>query len=187
MRKYILLIVFVLCFATVLLAAQSLTWTLALQKGDEDISFSRVVTMANGESFSLAIQADRACYAYLIYTDPQGKMEIILNQRLTAGGVWREDYELTEPSGREIIHVVMSLAEQAGLQKAIDALNKQNDARTARDLSNAVAGVRRAASQFNEIPEKPVGMGGAIRGGEITGGTEFSGAEVYVKTIVINH
>jgi len=186
MRKFFGVIVFFICSITALFAQQNLTWSMALQKGSESVAFSRPVAMTNGDSFSLSIQANQACFAYLIYIDPQGQMDIILNQRLAANEIWRDTYELLQPSGRETIHVVMSLTEQPELQDAINSLNN-NDARTARDLNNAVAGTRRSASQFSENPEKPVGMGGAVRGNEITGGTEFSGAGIYVKTIVIDH
>jgi len=187
MRKILWLTALLLCSLTALFAQQNLTWSMALHKGNESVSFSRPVAMKNGDSFSLSIQASQACYAYIVYTDPQGQMDIIFNKRLAANEVWRETYELTPPSGRETIQIVISLTEQKDLQSAISAFGKQSDARTTKDLNDAVAGARRSASQFSENPEKPVGMGGAVRGSEITGGTEFSGASVYVKTIVITH
>jgi len=186
MRKFFCLTIFLMC-SMGLFAQQNLTWSMALHKGNESIPFSRPVAMTNGDSFDLTIQADQACYAYVVYIDTQGQMDIILNTRLAANKIWRESYELVQPSGRETIIVVMSLTEQPELKNAINSFNNQNNTRTARDLNNAIAGTRRSASQFNENPEKPVGMGGAVRGSEITGGTEFSGAGIYVKTIVINH
>ena len=186
MRK-IFLITALFCCSTVLFAQQNLTWSLALVKDSEGIPFSRPVEMAAGDSFSIVVQTRQACYAYVIIQDSERNMMVLLNKRLNANESWQTgSIKLTPPSGSETFHVVMSLTELADLQSAIDAFKKQSDTRTGRDLNNAVMGVRRSVSQFNESPEKPVGMGGAFRGRD-PGGTEFSGVGTYVKTIVINH
>ena len=187
MRKILCITTFLLCCSIALFAQQSLTWSLALVKNSEGIPFSRPVVMKDGESFSIAIQSRQACYAYVIIQDSERQLTVVLNKRLSANESWQTPpLMLTPPSGSETFHIILSLTEQKELQNAIDTFNKENDSRTQRDLSNAIMAVRRSVSQFNENPEKPVGMGGAFRGRE-PGGTEFSGVGTYVKTIVINH
>ena len=187
MRKILWIAVFLVCCSAALFAQQNLTWSLALIKDNEGVAFSRPVAMKDGESFSIIIHSKQACYAYVIIQDSEKQMMVLLNKRLAANESWQTgSIKLTPPSGSETFHVIMSLTEQPELQEAISAYNKQNDARTTRDLNTALMGVRRSASQFNENPEKPVGMGGAFRGRD-PGGTEFSGVGTYVKTIVISH
>ena len=176
-----------------LYAQQNLSWSMALVKENVDIPFLKPVEMKDGERFSIIIRNNQECYAYIILYDSEKQMMVLLDRRLKANEKWQTStMKLTPPSGTETFYVVMSLKEQKDLKKAIDAFNKESDARTIRNLNTAVMEVRRVASQFKENPEKPLNLGGSSRGiesniMEFSGGTEFSGAECYVKTIVINH
>ena len=187
MRKIFLITVICLFFGTALFAEEKLTWSLALIKDNEGISFSRPIAMQEGDTFSLFIHANQACNAYVVAQDSERQLIVLLNRRFMPNGSFQTgSIELTPPAGTETFHIVMSLEELPDLQNAINAFDKQKDTRTTRDLNNAIAAARRSASQFKENPEKPVGMGGAFRGTEHDG-TEFSGAGIYAKTIVINH
>ena len=187
MRK-ILWITAVLVFCTgALFAQQNLTWSLSLVRENEGVGFSRPVAMKDGESFSIIIQTNQACYVYLIIQDSERNLSVLLSKRSSANETLQTPlFTLTPPGGSETFYVVISATEQKDLQAAIDAYKKQSDTRTARDLNNAIMEVRRSTSQFKENPEKPVGMGGAFRG-RAPAGTEYSGAGAYVKTIVITH
>ena len=186
MRKLLWITVFCL-FGAVLFAQQNLSWTMAVIRGSQGVSFSQPVEMRTGESFNIIIRARQDCFIYLVAQDSERQMIVIANRRLRAG----EDFQtgfigLTPPSGSEQIYVIVSRTEQTGLQDAITAFIRQNNARTGRDLFNAVMEIRRSLSAFNEEPERPVTMAGAFRGTNISA-TEYSGAPVYVKSIIINH
>ena len=192
MKKIVILFLF-LSVVSGLFAQQKLDWSMALVKENIDIPFSKPVEMKDGERFSIIIRNDQECYAYIILVDSEKQMMVLLDRRLKADEQWQTSpMKLTPPSGTETFYVVMSLLEQKDLKKAIDVFNKENNTRTVRNLNTAVMDVRREASRFKENPEKPLNLGGSSRGiesniMEFSGGTEFSGAEVYVKTIVINH
>jgi hypothetical protein len=187
MRRGFFIAVLFLLLGTTLFAQEKLTWSLALIKDNEGIPFSRPIAMQDGDTFSLFIQANQACNAYIIAQDSERQMIVLLDKRLAADGSHQTNsIKLIPPAGTEIFHIVMSLEELPKLENAIKAFTRQNNTRTYRDLNNAIAAARRSASQFKENPEKPVGMGGVFRGAAHSG-TEFSGAGIYVKTIVINH
>ena len=187
MRKTLWITAFLLFFSTALFAQQNVTWSLALLKNGEGIPFSRPVAMIDGDSFSIVLQTRQACYAYVVVQDSERQLIVLLNKRLTPNETWQTPVlMLTPPTGAETFHVIISQTEQTELKTAIDAYNRQNDTRTSRDLNSAIMGIRRAISALKENPEKPVGMGGAFRGRD-PGGTEFSGVDTYVKTIIINH
>ncbi|MDR0323460.1 MAG: hypothetical protein LBI12_03310 [Treponema sp.] len=172
-------------FSSSLWAQQNLVWSMALVKNNESISFSRRVEMTNNDRFDIIIRTNQSCYAYIIIQDDE-RMEII-NRQLDTNETWTiGPVIITPPSGSETFHVVISLNEQIELKNAINAYNNRQNTRTTRALNNAVARARREASLLSENPEKPIGMGGVFRGKEING-TEFSGSNIYVKTVVIHH
>ncbi|MDR2662039.1 MAG: DUF4384 domain-containing protein [Treponema sp.] len=187
MGKRLLFVLAVSLFLVPLSAQQDLAWSLALIKGGRGLDFSRPVEMEEGDVFSLAIVPRQDCYAYIVIQESDRVMSVILDRGLQA----EEEYStgsirLTPPSGSETFYIVISRTEQKNLRAAIDAYVKQNNSRTSRGLTTAVMEIRRSVSRLKENPEKPVAMGGAFRGTG-TNGTEYSGAGVYVKTIIINH
>ena len=187
MRKILFILTMSMFFAIPVFSQQNLTWSMALIKGNSTLSFLQPVEMKDGESFNITIRPVQKCYAYIIVQDSEKQMMVFLDRSLAAGETWQtKPITLTLPAGTETFYVVMSLSEQKDLKRAIDNFNKENNSRTSRNLNTAVLEVRRSTSQFKENPEKPVNMGGAFRGTESVG-TEFTGAETYVKTIVINH
>jgi hypothetical protein len=187
MGKRLLFVFAVSLFLVPLFAQQDFAWSLGLIQDGRGLDFSRPVEMENGDVFSLEIVSQENCYAYIIIQESDRTMGVVLDRRLRAG----EEYStgsirLTPPSGSETFYIITSRTEQKNLRAAINAHGKQNTSRTARDLTTAVMEIRRGVSRLKENPEKPVAMGGAFRGTE-TNGTEYSGAGVYVKTVIINH
>ena len=187
MKKALWISVFFLCIGLNLFSQQNVTWSLSLLKGSDGIPFSRPVLMKDGDSFCIIVQPRQACYAYVVAQDSERQLIVLYNGRLAANETWQTPIILlTPPGGAETFHIVISQTEQSELKNAIETYQRQPGARTAQGLNTAIAGVRRDTSAFKENPERAVGMGGAFRGRD-PGGTEYSGAGAYVKTIVINH
>ena len=95
---------------------------------------------------------------------------------------------LTPPGGQEIFYVVMSDTPRKALDDSLGALSVRGESRTAMDdVINEVLRIRREISQVREHPEMPVSMGGSFRGEEWESAFRYSGAECYVKSIIIRH
>ena len=170
-------------------AQENLTWSLALVQNGQELSFSRPVTMKDGEKFNIKINTQQDCYAYVLMEDSQKQLFILNSRYMRANANYDTgELRLLPPGGAETFFVVMSSVEQKALQEAINAYNKNKSELAAGDLNNAIRAVRREASRFRENPSVPRSMGGAIRGEDPQEtGIEYSGTPVYVKTIVINH
>ena len=170
-----------------------LSWSLALQsvKTGDLVSFSAPVQSMTGEQFRLVINANAACYAYVIYESPDGSdVAVLYSGALKSGEPWYSDVlELALPRGSESFYVIASKDEQKTLDQRVSAFAANPGSTQRRALMNEVFRIRSDASKFREAPEKPVLMGGASRGSgsDKNQGVEYSGVDTYVKTISIEH
>ena len=162
-------------------------WTLALSS-NAATNLSQPIKMETGDDFTLYIRSETPSYCYIILEDSQRKVQVIKANRLAAREPFTLTITLTPPSGSETFYVVMSQIELRDLRTRIIAHERNTSPRNARDLTTAVLTLRRDVSVLRENPERPVFMGGAFRGADDSfNGTEFSGANLYVKTIIIEH
>jgi hypothetical protein len=186
------LAVLLVLFFVLPLAAQerNLSWSMALiNSSRQGVSFTQPVSMRNGEIFSLNISGKAPCYVYVIAQDSKRKMSVLRAGRARAEeAITIGPMQLTPPGGDETLYVVVSLSEQTRLQEVVNAYKKSENSRNSRNLLNSIMEIRRSISRLRENPEKPVYMGGAFRGPDgQTQATEYSGLDVYVKTVIIKH
>jgi hypothetical protein len=170
---------------------KNFTWSLAMSSAQEAVSFTRPVSMKTGDIFTIYLQSETSCFAYVLAQDSENKIVVLHSGSLNAGEeLLLGPMQITPPGGSETFYVVMSLEEQKQLKNTINAFNRNNtNSRASRNVLNAVMDLRRAVSRLREEPEKPVYMGGAFRGSGTPGieGVSYSGLGTYVKTIIINH
>lgn len=193
-RSALLPLVF-LCLFTGFASGQqnrTVTWSLALQnyRTGEMVSFGSPVQSWTGEQYRLVITPAAACYCYIIYESPDGtEAAVLYSGPLKQGDTWYSAvFELSQPSGSESLYIITSRDEQKTLAQRITAFASGSGAAQRRALMNEVFRIRSNSSRFREAPEKPVLMGGASRGSpEKNYGVEYSGSEVYVKTISLEH
>ena len=167
------------------------SWNMALinARTGEMVPFSAPVQSSTGERFQLVIEAESTCYLYVIaISADETEADILYAGLFGAGQIWYSQIlELVPPQGSESLYVITSLTEQQTLAQRITAYNANSGATQRRALVNEIFRIRSDASRFREEPEKPVLMGGATRGEDKGTGVEYSGSEIYVKTISIEH
>jgi len=154
------------------------------------VPYGAPVQSWTGEQYRLVIRPDADCYCYVVYESPDGsEVAVLYADRLKGGEPWYSlVLELAAPRGSESLFVVVSREEQRTLAQRIATFKANSGNIQRRALMNEVFRIRSDASRFMEAPEKPVLMGGASRGNsDRNQGTEYSGAEVYVKSISIEH
>ena len=170
----------------------SFVWSLALQdvKTGDLVPFSTPVQSWTGEQFRILVNPNTACFAYVIYESPSGdEAAVIFSGPLKGNELWYSHVlELAPPRGSESFYVIACLEEQKALAQRISAFKANSSSMQRRALMNEVFRIRAEISQFREDPEKPMLMGGTLRGTpEKNQGLEFSGVDTYVKIINIEH
>ena len=194
-NKAVLLLLVLVFFLAAGLSAQqnrTVTWTLALQnyKTGEMVPFGTPVQSWTGEQFRLVIRPDSDCYCYVIYESPNGDdVAVLYSGTLKNSESWYSMVlELAEPQGSESLFIIASLNEQRTLAQRITAFNANSGNLQRRALMNEIFRIRSEVSRLREPPEKPVLMGGASRGNaDKNQGVEYTGLDIYVKTISIEH
>ena len=166
-------------------AQETFTWHLAVVKDGQGMPFEKSVAIKDGEVFSVEINSEKNCYVYLVIEQASGSMTALLSQPLRSGDPVKISLKLSPPSGQEKFHVVTSLREQKNLQTAIDNFKKEKTSQTTQALKTRLFAI--SSGGENRPGIVGVSFAGSVRGGETTLGTEYSGADVYSKTIVINH
>jgi len=188
MRKFLVFTLFLVPFAVF---AQNFQWSMALENQEKGLDLSRAVELADGDLFSLKLSSAEPCHAYIVIEEASRAVTPLWTGTLKPGGTTIGPLRLTPPGGQERIYVVVSGAEQKKLKDAYDAALDASGSRAGRALVNEVMSLRRQASRLKENPEAPVAMGGAFRGqddqGEKVQGKLYSGADLYVKTIIVKH
>lgn len=172
--------------------ANQVTWTLALEnyKTTDMVPFDSPVQSFNGEQYRLVINPAAACFCYVVYESPDGNdVSVLYAGPLKQGEPWYSAVlELTPPRGSESLYIITCREEQKVLAQRIAAFKANAGAAQRRALMNEVFRIRSDASRFQGAPDKPVLMGGASRGNNDKNiGVQYSGSEIYVKTISIEH
>ena len=193
-------IIFVLVFLAFLLCfsagapqvkKNTLTWSLGLrnEKTMKLVPFYAPVQSYTGESFRVLAKPETDCFLYIIAESIQNEEIIVFYDGFWKGGEdWiSPEIQLSLPDGSENFFIVASLTEQTALAQRISAFNSNSGVTQRRALIDEVNNIKRQVSNLNEAAEKPVLMGGALRGSEEENATEFSGVGTYVKTISIEH
>ena len=170
---------------------KTFTWSLALQNvgKDEAVSFSAPVKSVTGDKYRIIINSEADCYCYVIAETADDDVVVLHAGSLKGGAAWiSPEIVLSLPNGSENFFIVACREEPPDLVRAVASYQGSTGPTQRRALMNEVFRLRSAVSQFREIPEKPVLMGGASRGESGKNeGVEFSGMDTYVKTISIEH
>jgi hypothetical protein len=171
---------------------EAFDWTLSLSNQEELIAISpeRPVELQTGDRISFTLKSRADCFVYVIAQDSENAVAVLHSNPVRNGETLRlGPLRITPPAGRETIFFVVSSRERPGLSGAVNAVRASpNSARAGRDLLNAVYGLRRDISQLGENPERPLAMGGSVRGTEdVPTGLLFSGAAAYVKILTLEH
>ena len=171
--------------------SSELIWKLGLlnNKTGKMISFEQPIQSWDGQEFIIKIEPQAPCYCYIIAEKDDGdEVGYLYSGSIQKGEDWNSSIMiLSPPSGSEALYVIISREEQKTLAQRISALN--DSVSSQRAVMNEIFRLRGELSQFKEVPEKPVLMGGASRSTtpDAWQGVEYSGLKTYVKTIIIEH
>jgi hypothetical protein len=172
----------------------SLDWSLGFNSDNPeaaDRAFSRPFSLRDGDALSVSIQSEAPAYCYVVAVDSENSVAMLERTELKKDeGITIGPLVLTPPGGQEIFYIVLSGAPQKALEDRLDVLESRGESRTAmEEVVNEILQIRRDVSRLREQPEVPVSMGGSFRGEPLPWASAFrySGADCYVKSIIIRH
>jgi hypothetical protein len=168
------------------------SWSLFLSANGTELpsSFSRPIAMKDDAVFTLFIKSDSTCYCYLVAQDSERTVSILHNSKLEKDVELKiGPIQLNPPAGTENFYIVTSKNQQKNLEKKVEKYLKNNASKkSSNDVITEVFNLRRSVSSLKEDPEKPVLLGGTFRDSDSDiKGMNYSGANIYVKSIVIKH
>ncbi len=176
------------------------------------VSITHDTTLSTGEEVKMLVQLTKECYVYVLHYGSNGEIDLLFpysfrqfqtdyetgkNYFIPKGRDWSR---LDKNTGRETFFIVASTERQLDLEAkvgdylAADASKKEG---LAKAIVSNVRDLRRKYTTFATIAEKPLTIGGNIRGTDkvetsrrpdvTTIATEVTARNFYSKTITIDH
>jgi hypothetical protein len=176
------------------------------------VSVTHDTTLKSGEEIKMMVKLTKDCFVYVIHQDSKGEVELLFPykiQQFQSDYVADKNYYVPKGrgwspfdknTGKEIFFLIASterlldLEVKLGNYFSADTSKKQS---MASDIVSEIRSVRKHYSTYATIAEKPLTIGGNIRGTEKVEGarrpdvatlaTQISAKNFYSKTITIDH
>jgi hypothetical protein len=189
-------------------------WAFGALIGKDKImtAVSHDTTLKTGEEIKMMVKLTKDCFVYLIHQDSKGEIELLFpykiqqfqtdyatekNYYIPKGRSWSA---FDKNTGKEVFFLIASserlldLEVKLGNYLSADQAKKQS---LAGEVVTEIRNVRKHYSTFSTLAEKPVTIGGNIRGTEKVEGarrpdvavlaTRISAKNFYSKTITVDH
>ena len=189
-------------------------WSFGALVGKEKkfVPITRDTALATGDEIKMMVELKQECYVYVIYHSSKGEIDLLFpedvrqfsgdyktgkNYYIPSGRRW---FELDKNIGRETFYLLASaqrLLELEALVGDYKSADKSKKADMADQILGEIRTVKRKFRTFTTLAERPVTIGGNIRGVEkaesarrpdvSTIATEISASNFYSKTFTIDH
>ena len=182
------------------------------EKDKKLISVDRDTALKSGDDLKILINLSKECFVYVIHYGPKDEVELLFpydlqqfktdykvskNYYIPQGRSWST---LDQQEGKEVFFIVASNKRLPELEDKLSAyMSAPAGKKTtlAKQVVSEVRGVRKRFTNYTTVAEKPVTIGGSIRG---TGKAEdekrpdiatiakrVTAQNLYTKTITIDH
>ena len=187
----VLVVLFAVCSVTAS-AAQDISWGYAVQKwvksGYSPLKPGEPMKLKPGEDYQIIVGSKTSAHLYIISRKPDGSAASVANMTLIPNvPLYLPSRSGTFPAagnaGAEKIIIIVSETPQPKLEALLDGLKK--GAADARSVIDEISRIRQSVGTLADTPGKPSPMGGVTRGAKAPSMIEFSGNNLYVKTLVI--
>lgn len=189
-------------------------WAFGALVGDDKqfVPVTRDTVLKTGEEIKLMVKLTKECYVYLLHQDPKGELELLFpyqlkqfqsdyatdkNYYIPKGRSW---FSLKGDVGKEIFFLVASNERLLDLESKISSYleaDASKKSELAANLVSEIRGIRHRYATFATLAEKPITIGGNVRGTEKVEdshrpdvadiATQISANNFYGKTITIDH
>lgn len=176
------------------------------------VPITRDTALASGDEMKMYVELKKECYIYVIHNSSQGEIGLLFpesfghfsgdyklgkNYYVPKGRTW---FELDKNTGKETFYLLAASERLIELEAMIGeyqsaAMEKKAD--LAKQIVAEIRDVKRKFRTFTTLAERPVTIGGNIRGVDeadkarrpdvSTLATEISASNFYSKTFTIDH
>lgn len=137
------------------------------------------MVLKSGDQIKMMVELQRRCFVYLFHDNQRDSVKLLFPYALQQfdadyqpehryfiprGEAW---FRLDENPGREVFYLVASAKRLVDLEKAYlrhESADMASKAETARALVDKIREIRRSHSELSMPAERPVPIGGALRG-----------------------
>ena len=180
--------------------------------GKTMVAITRDTTLKSGEEIKMMVRLTKDCYVYIVHQGSEGEIDLLFpynvrqfqtdytvdkNYYIPKGRSWSA---LDKTTGKEIFFLVASSERLLDLEVKLGNYFSADESmrqQLASDIVSEIRSVRKHYSTYATIAEKPLTIGGNIRGTEKLDGarrpdvatiaTQISANNFYSKTITIDH
>jgi hypothetical protein len=175
-------------------------------------SVTRDTALKSGDQVKMIVKLTKECFVYVIHEDPSGEIALRFpydlqqfttdykvgkNYYVPKGRPW---FQLDEKVGRETFYLLASqtrLTDLEGLLTKYQSSPVSGKAALAKDIVSEIRNVRKRYKTFTTTAERPISIGGNVRGFDSPGAgrrpdvstitTDISAINFYGKTITVDH
>lgn len=161
----------------------SIRWAFGVLKGSENdqelTSVPRNAVLKTGDRFKMMVQLEDNCFVYVLHHDTHDEVALLFPYDVEQFGInahtgkryyipeGDEWFALDEHTGKETVTLIVSPARLAGLEKLlVDYLSSEEwqKADLKRQILDEISVLRRQNRELAAPAERPVTIGGTIRG-----------------------
>lgn len=181
-------------------------------KSKKFVSISRDTVLGSGDELKMVVELRKNCYVYVLHYSPKGEVTLLFpesfgqysgdyevgkNYYVPKGRGW---FELDNSTGRETFYLLSSTERLLDLEALVGnyaSAKTDEKAEFGKKIVAEIRDVRRKFRNFATLAERPVTIGGNIRGVEGAEAsnrpdvasivTEISANNFYGKTFTIEH
>ncbi len=194
----------------------SFRWAFGAVVGPEDdrklIAITRDSELKTGDKFKMFVELKKKCFVYLIFQDSLGEIQLLFPKNfrqftddyqlskkyyIPSGDLW---FALDEKTGHEAFHLLASAQRLTILENLIAGYESSasiNKSEIAKKIVSEIQGIKRKHKKLKAPAERPVQIGGSLRGTEKVPNqpfpdidiiaTEISTPNFYGRTFTIDH
>lgn len=168
--------------------------------------------LASGDRLKMMVELQKECFVYVIYFGGQDQVKLLFPYNLgqfttdyqvqkryyiPQGGAW---FELDQNVGGEAFHLLASSQRLKGLEAFLtqyEAAEIEQKPAIARQILAAIRDVKKQNREFASVAERPVNIGGNLRGLDKPSGVEgpdvagiareITGSDFFSRTFTIEH
>jgi hypothetical protein len=176
------------------------------------VPITRDTVLTSGDEIKMSVELKTECYVYVVHFSPQGEIGLLFpesfgqfagdykpgkNYYVPKGRTW---FELDKNTGKETFYLLAASERLIELEAMIgEYLSASTEKKTdlAKQIIAEIRDVKRKFRTFTTLAERPVTIGGNIRGVDeadkakrpdvSTLATEISASNFYSKTFTIDH
>jgi hypothetical protein len=176
------------------------------------VAITRATVLKTGDELKMLVELQSSCFVYVIYYSKKDEIELLFPYKLEQftkdyeaskkyyipkGDMW---FRLDKDVGRETFYLLASAKRLSGLESVLEKYQLAEKAKRdalVKEILNEIRVIKRQNRKFTTVAERPVRLGGGVRGTAIDKkqfppdidpiANEISTDNFYCRTFTIDH